>query len=103
MSDHEHKNCKHCENIRKSAEILVNLTFLNWRMRDIAQCLAVIHSRIRRQCVNKYGVNSDTEKDYLKWFNSLCDKEFEYINEKNPIEPQFDEGFDFRKSLKEKS
>lgn len=100
MSNHNHINCPHCESIRQTADLLITLTFLGWSMEDTAQCLAVLHARIRRQGVNEFGIDSLEEKYYLKWFNEMCDREFQYLNEKQPIEPLFDEEFDFRKVMK---
>ena len=79
-------------------DMILGLTFMNWPMASVAQAAAYIQARVRFEAA-KHGEKE--EKEYIDWFNGLCDTEFKELNFRNPQEPaKFDDKFDFREQMK---
>jgi hypothetical protein len=90
--------CERCDYIRHTTDALLGFTFINWDMKSIAQVSAYIHARVRFEALKD---SEKSEKDFLDYFNRLCDVEFKELNFTNPVEPkQFDADFDFREMIK---
>lgn len=93
------KPCNHCVAIRQTGEHwIAALHMLNWPMRDVAQLCAYIQARIRFHGLQVEG--EATEKEFVAWFNRICDLEFKELIYANPQEPvKFDAAFDFRDKM----
>ena len=93
--------CPHCANIRTVAEGFVQaLILMQWEVKDLVRLCAYLHAKVRFKGLQ---INEAEEKDFLDYFNNLCDIEFQEMHHANPIEPKsFDETYDFRTQMKGK-
>ena len=96
MSD---EPCQHCENIRQTAEGFVQaLILMQWQVKDLVHLCAYLHAKVRFKGLQ---INEEEEKDFLDFFNHMCDLEFKELHHANPLEPKtFDEFYDFRTQMK---
>lgn len=82
--------------VRTAAAFLFQFTFIKWSYYRVLQCLAVMHSAMRRD-----AAESGEEELFDATWKQLIIKETNSINLSNPIEPKvFDEKFDFRMHIK---
>lgn len=90
--------CDHCDYIRRVTDLVLAVSFPNAPMGDIAQIAARIYALVRIEAKKK---SNQDEKDYVDWFNRICEYEFQDLMYSNPIEEpsKFKGNFDFREHM----
>lgn len=77
--------------------MLVAAIFAGWRLKDIANVIAIIHAFLKHN-----AMEYDEGKIFDDYWTELCKIELENVNELNPIEPKkFNNAFDFRAHMKD--